>query len=455
MPEGPGSSAANAVSVTWRPQWVPWIAAFAYAVVYSWLGIERYSSYHASCDDGLFTQTIASAFHGFRSTPEGASHFAFHFSPILYAIAPLLWTLKSPVVLIVVAAVACALTIPAIYYIAARRVPPYVAAGIAIVAALYPPLGGVSFTDFSENAFAPAAAAWLLWAIDARKMGSAWGFGILCLCIKEDQALFVAFLGVAGMVYFARRGERPWVRFSALLTVVSLVMLGLFMSVVRHASGVAYGYPSIRDFYGGETPWQLLAGVFTIAKLQYVIAVLLPLLGLCLLSECMLLALPGLAECLLSRVPVAYTTGQHYAATWVPYVLVAFSLGAARLWRRSPRAAGVLVTLSLITSAYVNLFASPNGWTANLRAPSAADRRADAFIAGLPPNSSITAFCQVFAHLGMDPNATVYGEQPTEYVVLYPARDSGDWEARERHYVTTNHYALLSSDDGVEIYRKH
>lgn len=433
---------------------VPWIAAFAYALAYSWLGIERYSSYHASCDDGLFVQVITSAFRGFHSTPEGASHFAFHFSPVLYGVAPLLWTFRSPIVLIVVAAVACGLTIPAIYYIALRRVPPRVAAGVALVAALYPPLGGVSFTDFSENVFAPAAAAWLLWAIDGRKTVAAWCFAVLCLCIKEDQALFMAFLGVAGVVYFSRRRERSWVRFSALLAVGSAVVIALFMLVVRHASGVSYGYPSIRDFYGGATALQLLIGVFTPAKLQYVIQALLPLLGLCLLSESIVLALPGLAECLLSRVPVAYTMGQHYAATWVPYVLGAFALGVARIWKRSPRVAAALLGLSLLLSAYVNVFASPNDWNANLSQPNAADRRVDEFTASLPQGDSVTAFCQVFAHLGFDPNATVYAGTPTEFVVLYAARDAGDWDVRERKYVEANHYRQSSRDEGVEIYRK-
>lgn len=423
-------------------------------MVYSWLGIARYRSYHASCDDGLFAQTIASAFHGFRNTPEGASHFAFHFSPILYAVAPLLWALKSPIVLIVVGAVACAVTIPAVYYIAARRMTADYAAAVSVVAALYPPLGGVAFTDFSENVFAPAAAAWLLWAIDGRKMAPACIFATLCLCIKEDQALFVAFLGVLGMFYFGRRREQPWVRFSAVLTVVALVTLGLFMSVVRHASGVAYGYPSIRDFYGGVSAAQLLAGVFTLPKLHYVVEVLLPLLGLCLLSESMLLALPGLAECLLSRVPVAYTMGQHYAATWVPYVLVAFALGVARVWKRSPRLAAVLVLLSLVVSVYINVFASPNDWNASLSPQSAADRRVEAFVSSLPPDASVTAFCQVFAHLGLDPNATVYAGAPTQYVVFYAGRDIGDWDARERRYVQANHYALVESGDGVEIYAK-
>src|SRR6185312_12556961 len=227
---------------------------------------------------------------------------------------------------------------------------------------------------------------------------------------------------------------------------------GLFMSVVRHSTGVGYGYPSIRDFYGGVPAAQLLAGAFTWPKLTYVLEALVPLLGLCLLSRTMLLALPGLAECLLSRVPVAYTMGQHYAATWVPYVLVAFALGVARVWKRWPRATPVLTALAAGVSVYLNAFASPNDWSANLSAPAASDARVDAFVSNLPPNAPVTAFCQVFAHLGMDPNATVYAEQPTQYVVIYPARDIADWDTRERRYVRANGYALTSNDDGVEIY---
>jgi uncharacterized membrane protein len=437
-----------------RRPWVPWIVAFAYATVYSWLGIARYRSYHASYDEGLFTQVISSAFSGFHSTPEGANHFAFHFSPILYAVAPLLWTFKSPIALIVVGSVACAFTIPAIYCIAARRMPAQWAVAVAFAVALYPPLGGVAFTDFTENVFAPAAAVWLLWSIDGRKMGAAWCFAILCLCIKEDQALFLAYAGVLGIVYFARRRERQWVVFAASLTVVSLVTIALYMTVVRHASGVSYGYPSIRDFYGGATPWQLVAGVFTAPKLQYVVASLLPLLGLCLLSECMLLALPGLAECLLSRVPVVYMIGQHYAATWVPYVLVAFALGVARVWKRAPRAAAALLALSLLVSLYINVEASPNDWSANLSPRSASDDALDAFIGGLPANASVTSFARVFSHLGLDPNATLYAQAPTQYVILYADRDFPDWEARERGFIESNHYALIERKGSVEIYRR-
>ncbi len=189
-----------------KPQvdWVPWAVASAYALVYSYLGAIRYLTYHAGCDDGLFVQSISSVFHGFHNTPEGASHFAYHFSPILYLLAPLIWIWKSALVLIITQAIAGALTVPPIYAIARRRLPPLPAALVGVIAGLYPPLGGIAFSDFSENAFAPAAAAWLIWAIDSRRMPASICFALICLSIKEDQAVVMAALGVTGAVYFYR-----------------------------------------------------------------------------------------------------------------------------------------------------------------------------------------------------------------------------------------------------------
>jgi uncharacterized membrane protein len=213
---------ANQEIPEYHIDWVPWGLAALYAVVYGYLGSVRYITYHASCDDGLFAQSISSAFHGFHNTPEGASHFAYHFSPILYLLAPLLWVWKSALVLIITQAIAGALTIPPIYAIARRRIPASFAAFVAVIVALYPPLGGVTFSDFSEDGFALAAAAWLIWAIDSRRMPAAIFFALVCLGIKEDQAVVLAALGLTGAIYFYRLGEKRWTAFALGLTALSI-----------------------------------------------------------------------------------------------------------------------------------------------------------------------------------------------------------------------------------------
>jgi len=436
-------------------QWIGWAIATLYAATYSILGMLRYRSYHAGCDEGLFLQSISSAFHGFRNTPEGASHFAYHFSPILYVLAFPVWIWKSAVVLIVAQAVAGSLTIPPIYRIARGRLPTLPSALVTVVAALYPPLGGVSFTDFSENAFAPAAVAWLLWAIDARKMVPAIVSALVCLSIKEDQAITLALVGFAGGAYFYQRKDRKWALYSLSLACISILVFAFYLKVVRPASGVWYGYPSFRDFYGGVNPIPLIPSLFTAPKLAYLLTALLPLLGICLLSRCMILAIPGLLECLLSKVPVAYTIGEHYPAIWVPYVLVAFAIGASVVWRRSSRAAYEALALAVAVGLYINILASPNQWSGSISPETSDQNMLDRFEARLPVAASVTSFCWVYAHLGMHPNATVYAQSPTRFVIIYSGRDSPDWVSKERVYVAgSRKYHTIEKTDGLEIYER-
>jgi uncharacterized membrane protein len=435
--------------------WIPWGIAASYALAYSCLGVIRYRAYHASCDVGLFVQSISTAFHGFYNTTEAASHFAYHFSPILYLLAPLIWTWKSAVVLIIVQSVAGGLTIPPIYGIARRRLPVLPSILVAVIAGLYPALGGVSFIDFTENAFAPAAAAWLVWAIDSRRMVAATLFALICLCIKEDQAIIVAALGVTGAVYFYSRGERRWAVFSLGIVVLSVITITAFMTVVRPASGVWYGYPSIRDFYGGMNPLPLVLSLFSAPKIAYIVAMLVPLLGICLLSRCMLLAIPGLLECLLSRVPAAYTIGQHYAAVWVPYVLVAFAIGVSVLWQRQRKLVEPALLLSLGISLFINISASPNAWSTSLSARSHENDVLDDFISRLPHQASVTAFCPAYAHLGMYPNATVYAKSPTTFVIVYPQRDIAEWDGQEQQFVAASRgYSVLLDLNGLKIFER-
>src|SRR6185312_6655257 len=111
-------------------------------------GIWRYDVHRNLVDFGIFEQTVASAFGCFCNTIEG-SHWAFHFSPILYVAGALVAIWKSPFVLIIAQAAACALVIPPVYALANRsRV-------AALIVFLYPALAGLAFGDFHENGFAP------------------------------------------------------------------------------------------------------------------------------------------------------------------------------------------------------------------------------------------------------------------------------------------------------------
>ncbi|MBV8600394.1 MAG: DUF2079 domain-containing protein, partial [Candidatus Eremiobacteraeota bacterium] len=206
-----------------------------YALVYALLGWDRYATYHSGADLGLFVQTLSTAFErdGFRNTLEGANHFTYHFSPVLYLVAPPLIVFKTPLVLVVVQAVACALVASGLYAVARRRTSERTAFAIAAIGWVYPPLAGVTFTDFHENGLVPAATVWLLWALDANRLKLAALFALCLLAIKEDQGLILAAAGIGTAVAFGIRGHRPRAWFGVAMTLAALAIFALYFTVVR------------------------------------------------------------------------------------------------------------------------------------------------------------------------------------------------------------------------------
>jgi len=436
-----------------------WIASAIYAAVYFILGIDRYVTYRSGADLGVFTQSIATVFHGFSNTLEGGSHFTFHFSPILYLCAPLLLAFHSPLALVAIQSIACSLVAPPLYSIARRRMPENLAFGVALVALLYPPLAGVTFTEFHEIGFAPATALGLLWAVDARRWGFAALFAAVALGIKEDQAAILAFAGAFGIVYYLRVRDRAGVAFSAGLVASAVAIFVFFFSVVRPLAGATDAWHPLH-FYAwdrvvdsrGTTPW------WSLGRPAYFLEALLPLAFACLSSPMFVLALPGFAECLLSHESLAYTMGQHYAGAWIPYVLGAFAFGIARIYARRPRAATIVLRTSIGLCIAILLFASPTHWGHFLGPRTAHDAALDRVLAKLPPDLEVGTHDELYAHLGFDPNASIGLGRNPRYALFDRTYDSAAWVNEVRPQLqrglAAGRYRLLSSDDGIDLYER-
>jgi len=437
-----------------------WAGTALYAVLYFVLGIDRYVTYHSGSDLGLFTQSISSAFAGFANTPEGGNHFTFHFSPILYLCAPLLLMTHSPLALVAVQAVAGALTAPPLYAIARRRMPDRLAAAVAGVALVYPPLAGITFTDFHENGFAPAATLWLIDALDARRFAWAAVFAALTLGIKEDQAPILAFGSLAAWTYFARANDRGRARFVAGLGVAAVATFVAFFALVRPLAG-AHDLWSPTHFYTwtrivdprGSAPW------YSIGRPAYFLEALVPLAFAPLFSPAFVLALPGFAETLGSHESITYTMGQHYAAVWIPYVLFAYALAVARAYKRSPALAVRLTATSAALCILVLAFASPTHWGHYLRARNAHDAALDRSIARLGPGAFVGTSDEIYAHLGFDPSAHL-GLRSRPRYVLVDEENAHSWFDAEWHEplavrnARIGPYRLLWADHDVELYER-
>jgi uncharacterized membrane protein len=437
-----------------------WLGAALYAATYFALGWVRYATYHSGSDLGLFTQAISSAYHGFADTPEAGNHFTFHFSPILFLCAPILNATHSPLALTALQALAGGLVAPPLYEIARRRVPERLAAAVAGVALVYPPLAGVTFTDFHENGFAPAATLWLLAALDGRRLGVAAVLLVLTLGIKEDQAPILAFASLVGCIYYARRHDAIRARFAAVAFVACVATFIAFFALVRPLAG-AHDAWSPTHFYTwsrivdprGSAAWN------SIGRPAYFLEALAPLAFTSLASPAFLLALPGFAETLGSHESITYTMGQHYAAAWIPYVLFSFALGVARAYRRSPGLATRIVGASAVLCVLVLAFASPTHWGHYLRGRNVHDAALDRAIGRVAPNAFVGTSDELYAHLGFDPFAHL-GLQSRPAFVLVDEANVTSWFLSEWHRplaertARLGRYRLLWSDGGVELYAR-
>ncbi len=383
-----------------------WLGCFVYALLFTALGVWKYLVHRNLVDFGIFAQTTASAFGCFCNPIEG-SHWAFHFSPILYAIAIPVSALRSPLSLIVPQAVAGAVVAPPLYALVLRRSNNVaVARGAAVVAWLYPPLAGLVFGDFHENSFAPAAVAWMLYAFDAGLLGWTVLTALLTLSIKEDQAVFLMAAGALGA--WAFRGT-PRARAAGAVALIAAMVLILFFGVIQpHAAANTVWRPE-RFYAWHAADARGIPGGIAI-RLGFLLLIFVPLLFVPLRSPYFWLAVLPLGEVLFSRMPTTFTLGTHYAGAWIGYVLAAYAIAIGRLERR--RAARV-VTACIVLCVVELAVANPLHPGVNLRPLQSRDAMLDRFLDTLPSNANVATQEEAYTHLALrNPNATLLPDTP-------------------------------------------
>jgi uncharacterized membrane protein len=435
-----------------------WLGCVAYAAIFAWLGAIKYAVHRNLVDFGIFAQTIGSAFGCFCNPIEG-SHWAFHFSPILYPIAGIAAFVRSPLTLIVLQAIAGALTAPPVYGLVRARTGAPTARLAALVAWLYPPLAGLIFGDFHENGFAPAAVAWTLYAFDSGRYAWTLIGAAVTLAIKEDQAVFLAIAGALGAWRFRDQARG---RVAALVCIAGIaVLLGFFLLVRPHAAAAASAPWQPWRFYAWNAAdaAQFAGGIA--ARLGFLVLIFVPLLFLPFRSSMMWLAAAPLAEVLLSRMPTTFVLGTHYAGAWIGYVLAAFAFAVRDLGMQHARTA-LLLCAALCAVEFA--VADPLHPGLNLRTPQARDAALDGFLATLPPSIDVATQEEAYTHLALDdPYASLLpesaaGELTACFVLVDPnfpesARLQEYGDALKR-LVRARRYVAVDERDGIVLYRR-
>lgn len=437
-----------------------WTATALYAAVFFALGWMRYNAHRNYVDLGIFAQTAASAFGCFCNAIEG-SHWAFHFSPVLYLAGALLLFWHSALALVALQAAAGALTAPPVYALVRRRTDIATARWAAAVVLLYPALWGLTFGDFHEDGLAPAAVAWLLWAFDGARVGWTLFFALLVLAIKEDQALFLAFAGVLGAMRYRRDPVRA--RLALGIGGAALIVFAVFfLAIEPHARANAHWAP-VRFYAWSGADVRALVPAGIGERLGFLLLAFVPLLFIPFRTPAMWLAVPPLAEVLLSRMSTTYTMGSHYAGAWIGYALFAFALGVGDLYGTDPRRTRRALQWCVALCALELLVADPLHPGQTLRSRAAAGVQLDAFVRGLPPHLDVATQEEVYTHLAAtDPNATLLPESSEASVdACYILTDAAyptsprlvEAGALVRRLVRAGVYRLVRRDGPISLYR--
>ncbi len=419
-----------------------YIAAAVFAVVFAALAVVRWRLWSYGSDTGTFTQAILAAGHGWVDGPERGSHFIYHFSPILALLYPALALTHSPLVLQIAQVALVAAVAPVAYAVLAPYVGETSAVRFSILALVYPPLTALAFGEFHEVAFLPVLGLALFWAADRGKWWWFATFGAGCCATREDVCIELSVVAAALAILFAI-GRRPGdgllvgrpkdprataIAFGA-LSVFAAVVVGSYYLWLFDVHG-SWPHTHFYDYPFARGPLAVIAALFTAplvalpalaqpGRLTYIVEAFAPLLFLPFLSRWLWAAVPSFVVVLLAAEQSVWRMGNHYAALWIPWVLVATAAAIVRLRDRlGERKVGLWTWGSIGACALTLIAFDPSHPIHYLRAPYADLASARAALACVPATASVSTHDEWFAEIaGRYPNATIQHTSGTQYLV--------------------------------------
>jgi hypothetical protein len=284
------------------------------------------------------------------------------------------------------------------------------------------------------------------YGFEARKVTVIALAAFAALCIKEDQALFLAVTGL--FLAWRHRGERRIVLYGLILAGVSILTFVLYFAVLRPRAGGVWTGTHFYDWAhasGDVVPW------YSPSRLTYMLEVFLPLLFIPFRSSMMFLAAAPFVELLASPYSILFTNGTHYAGVWIGYVLVAYVYGLTHV--ASAKRARRIVAASIVICLLQLTLASPTHWRARLSLPGRHDRILSMILAGLPRNATISTYEEAYSHLGFHPNAVEGIRGRPSLIVIDASRPTSYFVPILERYVKEHPaYVKRESEDGISVY---
>lgn len=125
------------------------------------------------------------------------SHFSVHLSPIYYLILPFYFFFPFAVTLQIAQAIIVTSAVIPLFFIAKKRgLSPKAIAAVCVAFCFYPALSGGCFYDIHENCFLVPLVLWMFYFIESKKYSGLYIAALLTLFVKEDAAVYVAFVAI-------------------------------------------------------------------------------------------------------------------------------------------------------------------------------------------------------------------------------------------------------------------
>lgn len=293
-----------------RPEGHCWLwatattAAVFFLVVAVWTAARVFSFSVPTYDFGIFAQM----FHSMRTTGlpittlerDGAlSHFAVHVSPIYYLLLPFYCLVPHPATLQVLQAAVLASAVIPLWKLGRHHgLTPVSRFLLCVVLLVYPAYAGGASYDIHENAFLTPLILWLFYGMDRRSAPVTALAALLTLMVKEDAAVYVAVIGLYGLLRAALCRDRKWdLAAGGLLLAGAVCWFGMVTGYLASQGDGVMTYRYRNFMYDGTdslltvikavilSPMKAVYECVDPEKLEFIALTLIPLAGLPLLTR--------------------------------------------------------------------------------------------------------------------------------------------------------------------------
>ena len=215
---------------------------------------------------------------------ESLSHFAVHFSPALYLLLPFAYLLEITDMLVLAQILLVFSAVFPLWLICKRiGLSNTRSAIVSVLFLIYPAMSSGAFYDFHENAFLAPLILWTLYFVHAEKWIPTFAFALGVLAVKEDAAIYVAFIAL----YIAFSRKKYWQGALMFLMALSYFLFASYM-LLQGGQGLMLGgrYYNIIGYDGSFAdlikvailnPALYATESLTPEKLLYALNMLLPL----------------------------------------------------------------------------------------------------------------------------------------------------------------------------------